>query len=163
MAQSRSRKPAAKPATTGAGWIVALIAVVVGLGAFLPAALLLLGVGLIPAATAFITDRGAGRPLFWTVLPLNLAGVLIYVVSLWHDRGGLVGAIHILETPVAWLVMYAAAGAGTLLHFAMPAIVTAIIRDRLNRRRVNQERLIDSMRAEWGTEVCPLDAPEIDR
>ncbi len=160
MAQSRSRKPVLKPAKTGTPGLVALIAIVVGLGAFLPAALLLLSVGLIPSATAFITDRGSGRPLFWTVLPLNLAGVLIYVVSLWHNGGGLVEAIRILETPLAWLVMYAAAGAGTLLHFAMPTVVTAIIKDRLNRRRLNQERLIDSMRAEWGVEVCPPDAAE---
>ncbi|MDC6679303.1 hypothetical protein OEZ78_27955, partial [Leclercia adecarboxylata] len=104
MAKSVSRKPAAKPAKTGAGWIACVIMMVAAIGVAMPAALLILALGLIPSATAFITDRIPGRPLFRTVLPLNLAGVLIYVVALWHDRGGLIDAIRILETPLAWLV-----------------------------------------------------------
>lgn len=160
MAQTRTRKPAASPAKTSTGWLATFAVIVIGLGAFLPAALLLLGAGLIPAATAYITDRAAGKPLFRTVLPLNFAGVMIYVVSLWHDGGGLAEAFRILEAPVSWLVMYTAAGAGTILHFAMPTLVTAILKDRLNRRRLNHERMIDSMRVEWGMEVCPLEEVE---
>lgn len=160
MEQPRTRRRSAAPAKKSASWIAACLVILAAIGVFLPAALLLLGVGLVPAATAYITDREPGRPLFRTVLPLNLTGVMVYVVALWHDRGGLEEAIKILEAPLAWLVIYGAAGLGSLLHFAMPALITVILKDRLRRRRMTQERLIESMRAEWGVEVCPPDDPE---
>ena len=160
MAQTRPPKPTSKSHKGSAGWFFAFVLLVSILAAFLPASLLILAAGLIPTATAYITDRSPGSPLFRTVLPLNLAGISINIVSLWHQHGGYADAVRLLQSPSVWLIMYLAAAAGTLLHFIMPSVMTAILRDRLNRRRSYYERTIENMRSEWGIEVCPHDGPE---
>ena len=71
-----------KPSGIGGGIWLGLVAAAVILGGLLPAALLLLAAGMIPSATAFITDRDPRRMLFWAVLPLNFAGTMLYVMTL---------------------------------------------------------------------------------
>ena len=164
MAHARGHRR--KPAGLGGGLWLGLVATAVILGGLLPAALLLLAAGMIPSATAFITDRDPRRMLFWTVLPLNFAGTMLYVMTLWAGDRSIATAAHMLTNPTTWLVMYACAAAGSLLHYTLPGLVTAVLRNRLERRQAAQTRVIADLRTEWGPEVSPDSggsAPEEDR
>jgi hypothetical protein len=159
MAQQRRAKSPKTGSRSGTGLFVAMVLGVVALGCVLPASLPRLAVGVIPSATALVTDRDPHRALLRTVLPLNLAGVMIYVVALWRGDHSFAAAIEMLRMPITWVVMFAAAGIGSLLHVTLPVVVTLFLRDRLNRRRAAEEKLIADMKTEWGPEVSP-DDPE---
>jgi len=151
MAEQQPQR--SKQAAFGGVVSLALIAISVILVGLSPASLIILLAGLVPSATAFVTDRDPRRMLFWTVLPLNFAGTMIYVMILLHGEPSVSAAIDMLKTPTTWLVMYAFAGAGSFLNFVMPGVATAFLRNRLRGHEAAQRSIIKELRTEWGPDV----------
>lgn len=134
-----------------AGMVAALV--------FLPTTMVLL-VGMVPTAVAALLDRTHERVKGMTVGAMNLAGCSPFIIDLWTSGHTPENAAEIAFRPLAIVVMYAAAGLGYMIEWAMAGIVSAFLTQKAARRLhdigVQQESLV----ARWGREVSgdiPLD------
>jgi hypothetical protein len=119
---------------------------------FLPSTILLT-VGMIPTAVAYVVDRDPDKTAPMTVGGLNFVGVVTFLVNLWQAGHTMAALSKVLTDPFAWLVMYGAAGLGWSLYYGIPPAVAGWItlraESRIARRTEEQQELI----ALWGSEV----------
>ena len=119
---------------------------------FLPNTILL-ALGMIPTAVAYVVDRDPDKTAPMTVGWLNFAGVVTFLITLWKAGHSMTALTRILTDPFAWLVMYGAAGLGWTLYYGIPPAVVGwvILRgeSRIAQKIEEQRELI----ALWGTEV----------
>ena len=117
--------------------------------------ILVLTVSLLPSLVAFVVDLHPRKFAARSVVCLNLAGTIPFLVPLWTHGNNVESAIKIVLDPFAWLVMYSAAGMGWLMHMGMPGIAGIIMefdaRRRIRAIQVRQQKLVE----EWGEEVDP--------
>src|SRR4051812_49622631 len=83
---------------------------------FLPSTILL-AVGMIPTAVAYVVDRDPDKTAPMTVGGLNFVGVVTFLVNLWQAGHTMAALSKVLTNPFAWLVMYGAAGLGWSLYY----------------------------------------------
>jgi hypothetical protein len=120
----------------------------------LPVAVLL-ALGMIPSMVAYAVDDTPRHGLTFTVGPLNFAGAAPFGVALWFGTDTVQALGQYLGSAWVWLAMYAAAGAGWLLHLGMPLIVRVALERSIAARRKRLLQIQSKLRAEWGDEVDP--------
>jgi hypothetical protein len=125
----------------------------------MPVCILLIA-GMIPSITAYVVDRTPRRMLTLTVASLNFAGTVPFCARLWFVPDGMRTLAPMLAEPWVWMVMYLAAAAGWLLHFAMPPIVTLVLERSLDMRKAKYLAIQQRLEAEWGPEVNPAEGEE---
>jgi predicted permease len=130
-----------------------MIAIVVILGAMFVPTTMVIAVGLLPSAAAFIVDQDAKRSITMTVTLMNSVGVLPFVLDLWKKGQTIDHSLAIIEEPVTWLIMYGAAGVGWVICFTVPHIVQLILGQRARLQIADLERQQEDLRHEWGEEV----------
>lgn len=127
---------------------------------FMPTTIVLL-MGMIPTIVAAVIDRTGRGIKAITVGAMNLAGCTPFLIDLWTKGHTPDIAVTIISDPRSMSVIYAAAGAGYMISWAMSGIVGTImvqrgggrIKDIVTHRATLVER--------WGREVTgeiPLDA-----
>lgn len=126
---------------------------------FLPTTMVLL-IGMVPTLVACLIDRTSEQVKGMTVGAMNLAGCAPFVVDLWTSGHTPDRAVEIAFQPLAVIVMYAAAGLGYLIEWAMTGIVATFLSQKASRRlreiTAEQDKLVER----WGREVTgdiPLD------
>lgn len=126
---------------------------------FMPTTILLV-VGMLPTVVAALIDRKGGARAI-TVGSLNLCGCIPFLMDLWTKGHTRELAVDLITEPLTIIVMYAAAGIGYMIDWALSGIVATIMVQRSGARletiRKRQEELV----ARWGREVTgelPLDA-----
>lgn len=129
--------------------IIAFLAVVFAR----PTALLVIG-GLIPTYASWLLDNEKGKLTTITVASLNFAALTPLLLDLWDGSNNTTsGAISILSSPFAWLLMLAGAGMGWVLAQVVPGIIVMVISSRnklrLENIRARQKKLVE----EWGNGV----------
>jgi hypothetical protein len=127
---------------------------------FMPTMLLVV-VGMIPTAVAYIVDRDPEKTAPITVGSLNFVGVMIYAIDLWQHGNTMANATKALGKPVPWLVMYGAAAIGWALYYGIPPAVGAWMAMRAERRITKEVERQRELREEWGPEVAG--DPEADK
>lgn len=135
--------------------IFGMIAAVV----FLPTTMVLL-VGMVPTLVACLADRTAERVRGLTVGSMNMAGCAPFIVDLWTSGHTPDRAVEIAFQPLAIIVMYAAAGLGYLIEWAMSGIVATFLNQKAVRRLSDIEAEQQKLVERWGREVTgeiPLD------
>jgi hypothetical protein len=151
QAAARRRTPLSTQVLIAAFFAVLLVVA-------LPTALMLT-LALLPAGVAMVTDRSPARSGVISIGAMNLAGTWPFLLKLWTSGHTVVNAMKIILDPMAWLVIYAAAGVGWLLYVSFPALVAACMAifagRRLSQLRVRQKQLVE----EWGPEVATNPAP----
>jgi hypothetical protein len=120
----------------------------------LPVAVLL-ALGMIPSMVAYTVDDTPRRGLTFTVGPLNFAGAAPFCVALWFGTDTVQALGHYVGSAWVWLAMYAAAGAGWLLHLGMPLVVRVALERSIAARRKRLLQIQSKLRTEWGNEVDP--------
>jgi hypothetical protein len=128
-----------------------LLSVPLGL-LFMPTALLM-AVGLVPTAVAYIADRDPDKTAPLTVGALNFVGVMAFAIGLWQRDHTLAGAMRVLGDPFAWLGMYGAAAVGWALYNGIPPMVAMWIAMRAETRIRQLEEQQREIAREWGPEV----------
>jgi len=126
----------------------------IGLATFAAPTCVLLLVGMVPSIVAYVVDRDERPMLAFTITPLNLAGLMPYLLQLWTGRDTMPTVVHLLSDVYAWLVIYLAAGAGWLLFLGMPTIVGILLERSLAGRKAQLEALQAKLRADWGADVA---------
>lgn len=120
----------------------------------LPVAVLL-ALGMIPSMVAYTVDDTPRRGLTFTVGPLNFAGAAPFCIALWFGTDTVQALGQYVGSAWVWLAMYAAAGAGWLLHLGMPLLIRVTLERSIAARRKRLLQIQSRLRAEWGDEVDP--------
>ena len=155
----------AKPAGTEApapkkksGGFISLIVGIALFSAFLLPTELLLFVGMVPTMVTAVTDGSKGRYGVIAVSVPNLAGVLPFLIELWRHGGGighsLAPAVKILADPTNILIMYGAAGGGSLIYYYVPRFIGIFTGYRAQGEIAARRALQRKLEAEWGADVA---------
>ncbi len=152
---SKTQKPigkGAKKASSVLSGIFCMVGFGVGMVFALPT-VLVVGAGSLPTVVALVVDMHPRKFAAWTVGLFNFAGLMPYLGDMWMKDNSLSGAIGVLTDVVAWLVIYAAAGAGWMVYKGMP-VVGGIILDmkaegKIRKLKAERQKLIN----EWGKEA----------
>lgn len=126
---------------------------------FLPTTLILF-VGMMPTIAARFTDRSKARVRVLTIGFLNFAGCFPFWYQLLQKGHDLDTALKILGNPTTIIVMYAAAGAGYLVDWAVTGLVASFMYNRGKNRLVEINKIHEGMIEKWGPEVTgdlPMD------
>ncbi len=143
------------PVGSSAMMIFGLLAAVL----FIPSTILLV-VGMLPTVVAALIDRKGGARAI-TVGALNLCGCIPFLMDLW-TKGHTTGlAVNLITDPLTIIVMYAAAGIGYMIDWALSGIVATILVQRSTARMEAIRKRQADLVARWGKEVTgelPLDS-----
>ena len=138
--------------------LILTILVVAGV-LFAPTTIILL-CGMTPTIVAAYTDRSRERMRGITIGALNLAGCTPFVIQLWLSEHTIENALGMLSDPMTWMIMYAAAGVGYCLEWAIVSSVSIFYAEKAKLRIKSIEKLQDELVERWGKEVTgqiPLD------
>ena len=127
----------------------------IGMAVFAAPTCVLLVFGMVPSVVAYVVDRGKRPMQAFTIAPLNLAGVMPYLLQLWASPGNaqMVVVVNLLTNVYVWLVIYLAAAAGWLIYLGMPRVVVLILQSSLERRKRKLKELQSKLKADWGPQV----------
>lgn len=124
-----------------------------------PATLIVLSLGCLPTAVAWLCDRTKEKFATFCVGGLNICGVFPYLLKIWFDDHSTSAAFNIVSDVFALAVMYASAGFGWALFISIPPVVAAFL-NVIAQRRVQYLRSIQkAITDEWGYTVT--DQPEL--
>lgn len=126
---------------------------------FLPTTLLLF-IGMMPTIAARLMDRTRERVKVFTVGFMNFAGCFPFWYQLLQKGHEMETALQILSDPTTIIVMYAAAGAGYLVEWAVTGVVASFMVSRGKNRLNDIKRIHEDMVVKWGPEVTgevPMD------
>lgn len=156
MAKKGKGKSKGKKKTSHKGghigfWLFILMMVPVVL-VFMPTAIVVM-IGMVPTMVAWAIDRGSPKLAPLTVGLLNFCGVLPFLISLWTKNHTIIGAVKVIADPVAWLVMYAAAGIGWGFYYGIPPAVVNFQVLRAEMRIESLRKILRELVEEWGQEV----------
>ena len=154
-----AKKSRGKQKKSGWGLQIMMIFGLLAAVLFMPTTILLV-VGMLPTVVAALIDRKGGARAI-TVGALNLCGCIPFLMDLWTKGHTTELAVSLIADPLTIIVMYAAAGIGYMIDWALSGIVATIMVQRsaarLDAIRKRQEELV----TRWGREVSgelPLDA-----
>jgi hypothetical protein len=130
-----------------------ILLVVAGLLVFTLPTVLILCVGMLPTAAAFLVDRRREKYTTLCVGSMNFVGVIPFLAELWTEDHSFDKAFEILGDPLGWMMMLGSAGIGWAIYFVAPNIVAmfmaARIEQRIERLKSRQTELVE----EWGPGV----------
>ena len=136
---------------------------------FMPTTILLM-LGMIPTVVAAVIDRTGKGTKALTVGAMNLAGCTPFLIKLWTEDHTTEQAVILITDPRAVSIMFAAAGVGYLIDWAMSGIVGTILIQRSSGRLKDIKTRQDDLVERWGEEVTgdipldpygfPVDVPE---
>ncbi len=135
------------------GALVAFVLAMIISGAlFIPTAVLVM-IGMLPAIVAFLIDDDRKKSLSMTVALMNGAGVIPFVIELWHKGQTLHETFAIIQQPMVWLFMYGGAAMGWLIIYSVPAVVQALLTHRASVRIADIDKRHADLVVQWGEDV----------
>ncbi|MEI6559540.1 MAG: hypothetical protein WCO00_14140 [Rhodospirillaceae bacterium] len=158
--KSRNRR---RPSQKGGGGLVTFLVLAAPAAIFAMPTALLFSVGMIPSLVAYIVDRDPDKTAPLTVAPLNVCGILPFVMEMWKHQHTMQAATHFLGDPMTWLVMYGASAIGWALYFIVPPVVTNFevmrAQGRIEALGAKRKDLIE----EWGPDVALDDEALVEK
>ncbi len=153
-------RPAAPPPGKARSNAFLYVLLAAGISFAIIPTVVVLSVALIPTGVALLVERGKGWYAGATIGALNMAGAAPFLTDLWTKSHTVDGAIQIITSIWAWLVIYGAAGFGWALYSTMPAVVGSFMAMTAGRRitalRDQQRELVQK----WGPDVESVYEPE---
>ncbi len=154
------KKPASKKKKSP-GWKAHLLLTcfVICAVLFIPTTVILLA-GMLPTFVAAYTDRTKERMRGITIGAMNIAGCTPFIMKLWTTEHTLDNSLNILSDPMTWVIMYAGAGIGYCIEWALVGSVSVFMVERANLRIKSINKKQEDLIERWGAEVSgdiPLD------
>lgn len=136
---------------TWKGQMFLVIGIIMGV-IFLPSTILLM-VGMAPTPAAAFVDRSKKGSKVITVGAMNLAGCSPFLFDLWMRGNDFDTSLAIALDPKAIIVMYAAAGVGYILDWALTGLVAGVMvqRGESRAKTIREERA--KLVERWGDKV----------
>lgn len=119
---------------------------------FHPTTILLL-IAMLPTIVALAVDRTTKGLQGLTVGAMNLAGTSPYLLRLWEGGQTLDLSLSIILKPQTIIVIYALAGAGYMLDWAVSGFVRTLMVQRAESRLKQIKKEQSEMVKRWGREV----------
>ena len=155
MVKSKKKKVVKKKSVQSSKARHVLFALLTGIVAaivFLPTTVLLV-VGMLPTVVAYTLDTTKEKMLPVIVGLMNIIGCLPFILRLWSQGHSMVEISDIIRDPLTIVIIYACAGVGYLLDWAVTDMAAAFIAKRAQGRmkviKKQQQKLIDR----WGSRV----------
>jgi hypothetical protein len=114
---------------------------------------LLFAVGMLPTAIATLMDKTGRNTLAITVGAMNLAGCSPFMFQMWLKGHTLDLTLSIISDPKSIAVMYASAGMGYLLNWAISGAVEAVMSKQAQARLKAIGKRKKHLTKKWGAEV----------
>lgn len=109
--------------------------------------------GMLPAITAMMIDRGVGRFASKTVTACNFVGILPYLFEIAASYEASISAKDLMANPETWLFIYGFAAIGWILIWMLPQLTVIFFTVRADIKTDKLQREQASLLAEWGEEV----------
>ncbi len=129
-----------------------LILIILLSAVFLPTAVFL-GIGLLPSVAAYFTDRSKKKTRAVTVLMMNFAGCMPFLMEMWTTDHSLDKAFAMVFNMIPVIVIYSAAAVGYLIDWAMTYIVANALYQRGRSRIKSIEKRQAELVERWGKGV----------
>lgn len=126
---------------------------VAGLLVFTLPTVLILCVGMLPTAAAFLVDRRREKYTTLCVGSMNFVGVIPFLATLWTEDHSFDKAFEILGDPIGWMIMLGSAGIGWSIYFVAPNIVALFMAARIEQRIEKLKNRQTELVEEWGPGV----------
>ncbi len=126
---------------------------------FTPTTIILM-VGMLPTIVAAFADVTPQKTRGITVGAMNLAGCMPFVIKLWTSEHITSRAIELVSDMRVLIIMWAAAGIGYLIEWAVSGFVAAMMIERGEKRLRDIAKEQEALIQRWGEEVTgeiPLD------
>lgn len=121
--------------------------------------IVLLMIGMFPTGIALVVDRSPQKDQARAIGYLNFAGCVPWVIDFWMGDGGFDKVFDIVGDPTILTIMYASAGLGWVLCFAVRPFVATYLRMSSDFRESQIEKRREKLVEIWGEEVTEeLDA-----
>jgi len=122
---------------------------------------IMLAIGMLPTIVAYFINKRGSRVRALAIGAMNLAGCMPYVYELWLGGHDFSNSLHIVMNPQVVIVMYAAAGVGYVIDWAVSGFVSVILYERGQTRMKEIEKRRQALVERWDKKVTgriPLDA-----
>lgn len=119
---------------------------------FLPTTMMLV-VGMLPTLVMVIFDRTPEKARVITVGSMNLAGCMPFIMEMWQRDQSINMALTYLTEPRTIVVMYAAAGIGYMIEWAVTGLVASMAVKKAKARIEAIEKRQAELERRWGEEV----------
>ncbi|MCR9256379.1 MAG: hypothetical protein NXI16_09820 [Alphaproteobacteria bacterium] len=129
------------------------VIMLLGLGFFVLPTLILFLVSMAPTLITYVMDRRSEKYAAFSVGCMNFCGTLPYALDLWLNDHSIDQTGFILSDPLAWIVMYGAAGVGWGIHMAAPRMISVVLRFHTERRIEKLKEYQRDLVAEWGKDI----------
>jgi hypothetical protein len=118
----------------------------------LPSMILIL-FGMMPSIFAWIIDKSEKKYAMFSVLGMNLSGLLPYLMDIWFQDHSTEAAISILSNLFDIMVIYGAAIFGWILYVSLPPMIIMFLMVIADRRIVLLESNQRKITKEWGEDI----------
>ena len=118
----------------------------------LPSMILIL-FGMMPSIFAWIIDKSEKKYAMFSVLGMNLSGLLPYLMDIWFQDHTTEAAISILSNLFDLMVIYGAAIFGWILYVSLPPVIITFLIVISDRRIVLLESNQRKITKEWGEDI----------
>jgi len=122
---------------------------------------IMLGIGMLPTIVAYFMNKRRNKIRTLTIGAMNLAGCMPYVYELWLGGHDFNISVQIVMDPQVIIIMYAAAGLGYVIDWAVSGFVSVMLYEKGQARAREVEKLRDGLVDRWGEKVTgkiPLDS-----
>ena len=118
----------------------------------LPSMILIL-FGMMPTIFAWIIDKSDKRYAMFSVLGMNLSGLLPYLLDIWFKDHTTEAAIDVLSNLFDLLIIYGSAIFGWLMYISLPPVIITFLMAISDRRIVLLEGNQKKLTEEWGEDI----------
>ena len=109
--------------------------------------------GMMPSIFAWIIDKSEKKYAMFSVLGMNLSGLLPYLMDIWFQDHSTEAAISILSNLFDIMVIYGAAIFGWILYVSLPPMIIMFLMVIADRRIVLLESNQRKITKEWGEDI----------
>ncbi len=143
----KRKRKAAKNRGTGRFFLLLVLGAVLSIAT---PATVILAIGLMPTFVAYLVDREPEGYASVAVGGLNFAALIPFLLTFWSGPHTLNSALAIIVNVETLVVVYAAAGAGWVIYFAMPTVAFVYLKFSIDSRVQRMQREQAQLLKEWG-------------
>lgn len=114
---------------------------------------------MLPSIAAYVFDRSRERYLAITVGLPNVCGTLPAIGTLWAGGQSFTSASLVLGDVMFWLIAYAAAAMGWVLHGVLPPFMAGYYQQASRARILHLQRKQKDLIETWGEDVSESGPP----